>query len=144
MSEYLECHRPTEQERIVDGVCINPKRRDDFNCTKHDVRPEQELSDWWGLPYVIEASYQHSDDSYQEYVTRITTVGAKLGHEVMEQEDWTIMREDNYKTFLASYPLGNAYTVRCLDGGCHDRSSNKGIYTTLNDALAFTKALIDR
>jgi len=141
MSEYLPCHRPENQTRITDGVCINPLLRPGFNSTKHSDRPDQETSDWWNRAYILEQEYEPSDDTYSGYVTRIKTIGAELGFEVIPEEEWNLTQKENLQLFLNAYSDGKAYTVRILDGGCHDRSSNKGSYPTLDDALAVAKQI---
>ena len=42
--------------------------------------------------------------------------------------------------FLAERPEGINYTVRCLDGGAHDRSTWCGEYATLAEAIEGAKA----
>jgi len=141
MSEYREANKPANQTRLVGGVCINPTLREGFNSTKHSDRPDIELSDWWNVPYILECAYEPSDNSYTEYVKRITTVGAELGFELQEEKDWLLAQEGNLGSFLSSYPLGFAYQVRMIDGGCWDRSSLIGTYASLEEALALVNQI---
>ena len=50
--EYSEANRPQNQ-KTVRGVIINPLLRDDFDNTPNDSRPDLEIEDWRGLPYVV-------------------------------------------------------------------------------------------
>ncbi len=89
---YLPEHRPDAQKRI-DGVIIDPTLRASFDQTDQEDRPQQEIDDWWNLPYIV------TDGEEQ-------------------------------------------YTVRCLDGGAWDRSTWRGTFEKLPDAIAHAKALI--
>jgi len=135
MSEYKAENSPVNQERIVDGVCINPLLRPGFDSTKHSDRSDMELTDWWGRAYILEREYQPSDDSYSAYVQRITSVGADLGFTLQTESEWLVLQKKSRGAFLASYPLGKAYTVKILNSDSWDRSTSKGSYPTLEDAL---------
>jgi len=139
MDEYIKANKPDNQERVIDGICINPNLRNDFNNTKHSDRPDIELADWWNNAYILERDYQHSDDSYTEYVKRITGYGSELGYELESAEAWNLSQEKSKATFLASYPEGKAYLVRVLDSGAWDRSRLVGTYPSLDEALVIAK-----
>lgn len=41
--------------------------------------------------------------------------------------------------WLAAWPEGIRYDVRCLDGGCWDRSTGLGQFKTMSEALQFAE-----
>lgn len=44
------------------------------------------------------------------------------------------------QSFMATFPTGTKYTVRCLDGGVHDRSTWIGEYASLEQAVEAAKS----
>lgn len=136
---YEEKHRPENQKRIVQGICINPVLRDGFDSTANDDRDDQEVRDWWGRPFILEQEYEPTDNSYFEYVKRIKSYDMAM--EIESQEDWESRTQKAKKRFDESYPNGKSYTVRCLHGGAWDRSSFCGDFSTLDDALEYAHSI---
>ncbi|GJB43828.1 hypothetical protein KAM369_43030 [Aeromonas caviae] len=109
VSEYLPQHYYSNQVNwLTDIIPINPCQRDDFDSTPHEHRDPLELDHWWNVPYVQTCEWSDigSDDDER-------------------REQW-----------FAHWPSGIRYTVRCLDGGAWDRSTNRGSFSSLEQAVA--------
>ncbi|EIM1710201.1 hypothetical protein JFQ88_004098 [Aeromonas dhakensis] len=116
MASYKAEYRPQAQ-KMVDGVIIDPVLRPGFDETPHEERCELEEADWWGVPYIETISFE-----------------LMFGH-----LDGVAMEEVRANWF-ARWPEGNRYDLRCLDGGAWDRSSNRGAFASLQEAIAAAKA----
>ena len=109
ITPYLPEHYPENQrDWAAPGVPLNPHLRDGFDSTPNDERDALELHHWWGLAYIVTAEWQDTNDS--------------------QNAQWR-------KRWFEVWPTGIRYTVRRLDGGAWDRSTNKGGYPTLEQAL---------
>ena len=139
--KYTEENRPQNQRNIIEGICVNPNLRNDFNNTKNSDRPDLETADWWGRAFILSQEYEQSDDSYSEYVKRITGYGSELGIELQEKVDWERKQKESLACFLNNYPTGKAYIVKVLDGGAWDRSSLKAQLPSLNEAVNIAKLI---
>lgn len=136
ISKYEEKHRPQNQKFKVDGFCINPLQRPDFDVTPNDYRDGLEVHDWWGRPYIIEDEYWQPDDNYETYAERckgLTTIPLET------KDQWEKRQAENRQDFVNKYPSGKSYTVRCLHGGAWDRSSWCGTFATLSEAIDHAK-----
>ena len=129
---YLERNYIENQFNVIDGVCINPELRWDFDITPNEDREQKEVDDWWGVPYISTQGFGR--DTYREYSTRCTG-------EIESESDWLHNRAKSLKEWNDSYPDGFRYDVRCLDGGAWDRSTNLGHFPSLEDALNFIKEM---
>lgn len=79
------------------------------------------------------------DRSYEAYVERLKSNDLKIDTE----EVWTSKIEKNMASWLAAWPSGTRYDVRCLNGGAWDRSSCIGMYATLGDAIHAASKLLE-
>lgn len=52
-------------------------------------------------------------------------------------------QRDTHPVFLKAWPEGIRYDVRCLDGGAWDRSTNRGQFATIAEAVAFAKTITE-
>jgi hypothetical protein len=136
---YEEKHRPQNQDRIVEGFCINPALRDGFDQTSNEDRHEQEIRDWWGRPFILEQEYEPADESYTAFVERLKSY--KTDGEIESQGDWETRTQNEKQSFDERFPSGKAYTVRCLHGGAWDRSSWCGDFPSLDEALAHAHSI---
>ena len=117
MSDYKAENRPQAQ-KMIDGVIIDPALRPGFDDTPHEDRCELEEADWWGLPYIETYSFER--------------MFGQLAGEA---------REAARASWFARWPEGNRYDLRCLDGGAWDRSTNRGAFASLQEAIAAAKAI---
>jgi len=108
VSTYLPQHYYSNQVNwATDLIPINPCQRDDFDSTPHEHRDPLELDHWWNMPYVQTCEW------------------SDIGSDDEHREQW-----------FAHWPSGIRYTVRCLDGGAWDRSTNRGSFSSLEQAVA--------
>ncbi|WCH25132.1 hypothetical protein [Aeromonas salmonicida] len=117
VDEYLPEHYLENQTSwAAPGIPLNPKLREDFDNTPNEERDPLELKDWWRVPY-------------------IKTI------------DWAAFAssdEEHRRSWFEAWPTGIRYDVRCLDGGAWDRSTNKGAFPTLEQAITAAQALLGK
>ncbi len=106
----------------VDGILINPKLPKNFDSTNNEYRPASHQK-FWNMPYIEtftiedwEAAHNSATDEYAE----------------ARRERWAAKGRQEW---LKAWPSGVRYDVRCLDGGAWDRSTNWGVFATLEEAL---------
>ena len=141
MSEYLSKHRPENenQKNVVDGISIDPELPEAFNMTDHALRDPIEIEDWWEAPYIITESWEDRCESYDEHVMRSENNTLFTVNETRDEYDSKIAEEK--AGWLNTYPTGIRYTVRSLDSGAWDRSTWKGNFSSLEDALTMAKTI---
>jgi hypothetical protein len=90
-----------------DGIPINPELPDDFDTTPNAERPPWHM--WWmGVPYIVTQPVEELDARF----------AALTGpHADAAQQAW----ERNRLQWMAAWPGGTRYEVRCLDGGASAR-----------------------
>lgn len=110
-------------ERVVAGVAINPRLPVDFDQTPNDDRPDSHAK-FWHVPYIVTETLEYLDAYYAGRTDQWAEEGRTW---------WATKGRPNW---LEAWPTGTRYTVRCLDGGAWDRSTNWGSYGTLEAALA--------
>lgn len=118
-------------------IPINPELRPDFDITPNEDRPPEEVEQWWNRPYIVTSTWeqQRADASYEDYLERMAK--PHFGdYTPPTREEWQAQHEQHRKNWFEWFPNGGIrYEVRCLDGGCWDRSTSWGVFATLDDAL---------
>lgn len=137
--KYLKKHRYQNQKNVIDGIPIDPILRDEFDMTDNEERPDLEINDWWGKPYIITDTLDDIE-TFEELLARAKeenfTPIAKT------KEEWDAKMQRQKESWFECFPSGTRYMVRCLDGGAWDRSTNKGSFKNLEDALIAARNLI--
>jgi len=110
------------KHRSVRGVPINPKLPRRFSDTPNDARPASH-DRWWNQPYIETETVEQLDAMYAGRTDDYAEAGRKR---------WAANREK----WLAAWPSGTRYDVRCLDGGAWDRPTCWGMFATLDEAIA--------
>jgi hypothetical protein len=105
----------------VAGVPFNPKLPRNFDDTPNESRPLSHRR-WWGRPFICTETIDRMDAFY---------AGRTDDHAEAGRNSWAESRPQ----WLAAWPNGIRYDVRCLDGGAWDRSTTWGAFATLDDAL---------
>ncbi len=108
----------------VGGVLINPVLPKGFDVTPNDERPASHQK-WWNRSYIVSETVEALDRFYGGRTDEYADAGRK--HWEQARPKW-----------LATYPTGIRYEVRCLDGGAWDRSTWRGSFATLDAALGAT------
>ena len=112
---------------LVGGVLIDPVLPRNFDSTPNESRPVTQRK-WWRLPFIVTDSVAALDAYYAE---RTDEYAEKC------RTEWTA---NGRPQWLAAYPSGVRYTVRCLDGGAWDRSTNWGSFPSLPAAIEVAKS----
>ena len=89
---------------------INPPLPDGFDVTPNDERPEWQLDHLWDRPYIQIDDYSNESE-----------------------------HDDVNKNWIEAWSTGKRYASRCLDGGAWDRSTNWGMFATLEEAIECCK-----
>lgn len=106
----------------VNGVLINPKLPRAFDCTPNELRPASHQK-WWYRPFIVTETIEELDAFYAHRTDEYAEEGRMQWQKVRPQ-------------WLAQWPSGVQYTLRCLNGGAWDRSSWLGSFDSLDEALA--------
>ena len=115
--------------REVSGIPIDPELPPGFDDTPNDERPDSH-QEWWHRPYIVTDRFEI--ERYEQYVARVKALGYEPD---FDQNRWDALQLAQAKSWQAAWPTGVRYTVRCLDGGAWDRSTNYGSFPTLDAAL---------
>ena len=143
--KYLKKHRYQNQKNVIDGIPIDPILRDEFDVTDNDERPQMEINDWWGKAYIRTDTWGDNEESYEEYFARLQQFNSERKARDMSliqletKEEFTARVQRQKESWFNEFPSGTRYMVRCLDGGAWDRSTNKGSYPFLEEALQVAK-----
>lgn len=114
-------------------IPINPPLRPDFDNTPNDERPPEEIERWWNRPYIVTDTFEDQGDStYDEYVARMRSYGDEPSR---IREQWEADKAEHRRKWFEWFPDGIRCEVRCLDGGCWDRSTTWGVFPTLEEAM---------
>lgn len=109
-------------EQIINGVPVNPRLPEHFDATPNEDRPALHLK-FWHRPYIVTDTVEQLDAFYAGRTDQYADEG---------RERWI----EGRKQWMAAWPSGTRYSVRCLDGGAWDRSTSWGAFATLEAALA--------
>jgi hypothetical protein len=123
-------------------IPINPKLRTDFDNTPNEDRSPAELAKWWDKPFIVSTTYEQNlgDKTHAEYVERLKEWNEKHGFEIKPRDQWEQERAEQKQKWFESFPSGTRYEVRCLDGGAWDRSTWRGTFAKLSEAVSFAKS----
>lgn len=110
---------------VRNHVPFNPKLPRRFDDTRNEDRPASHQV-WWHRPFIVTYTVDGMDDFYAGRRDEYAEAGRK---------GWV---ESRVK-WLAAWPSGIRYDVRCLDGAW-DRSTNWGAFATLDEALECVRA----
>ncbi|WP_418648645.1 hypothetical protein ACNQFN_09345 [Thauera butanivorans] len=108
-------------ERIINGVPINPHLPEGFDATANEDRPPSHAK-FWHRPYVLTCTVQERDAFY----AGLTDEDAEAARAYWAK---------TLKQWMAVWPSGTCYVVRCLDGSAWNRSSSWGCFATLEEAI---------
>lgn len=140
MSEYKpENHFDNQDEWVTEQIPLNPKLRDDFDETPNESRDDLEIEHWWNKPYIVAQFVTLTDRNYSAFVKRLESYSSE---NTVSESEWNnkhsgLKMDDKYSTY------GVSFIVRCLDGGAWDRSTWKGQFNNLVDAILCAESLIE-
>ena len=139
ISEYKpENYFDNQEEWVTEQIPLNPKLRDDFDVTPNESRDDLEIEHWWGKPYIVAQFVTLTDRNYSAFVERVESYGSP---NTVSEKEWNDKYSGlNMKDKSCTY--GVAFIVRCLDGGAWDRSTWKGQFNNLTDAILCAASLL--
>jgi len=124
-------------------IYINPKVPEWMDDKAIEDRSETHLNKWWCRAYIRTEEY--GEDTYIDYCERMAYTQADdyLGEYKLEtEEEFDKRRKEGYEQWLKWWPEGVRYDVRILDGGAWDRTTNKGHFNNLDEAIEYAKSLM--
>ena len=130
-------HFDNQSVWVTENLPLNPLLRDDFDETPNDERDQLEREHWWGKPYIVSRFDSLTDRNYSAFVERFNPSCSEV---IISEEEWQ-------KSFSAlnmkndPFNHGAFFIVRCLDGGAWDRSTWKGQFNNLADAILHAESL---
>lgn len=133
---YKDEFRPENQTNIVEGFAINPRLRHHFDSLDNNLRPAQEKRDWFCRPFIRTEEYSPADESYEAFALRVEGLGGPVKE---SKSEWLERTGKQKAAWFESWPSGIRYDVRCYDNGAWDRSTNRGMYQTLEEAIEVCK-----
>ena len=140
IEDYQDEHRYDNQTDWFSGIPINPNLRPGFDDTPNDLREDAEMNDWWGKPYVVTTSIDELPMMSQTWDEKVALFKQHNWPLNLTREQFEADQLEARARFFADRPEGMNYTVRCLDGGAHDRSTWCGEFATLAEAVQAAKA----
>lgn len=126
------------KNKKVNGFWINPILPVWMDFKDIDERSESHLAKWFNVPFIVTDSYQ--TENYNDYTNRLSKLNIDIKIEPLEV--FEKLQTENKKEWFKTWKDGTRYTVRRLDSGAHDRTTNKGSFDNLNDALNKCSQLI--
>ena len=118
-------------------IYINPKTPEWMDFKDLNERSESHMNKWFGRAYIRTQDF--GEDSYEDYCERMayTQEPDYLGDPKLETEqEFCDRRTEDEKSWCKHWGAdGIRYDVRCLDGGAWDRTTNKGSFKTLEEAI---------
>lgn len=122
-------------------IPIDPKLRADFDNTPNEDRSPAELRKWWDKPYILTMTFEENqaDKDYNAYFERVKDYNFKA-YPTKTREEWEADKAEQKAKWFKSFPNGTRYEVRCLDGGAWDRSTWRGTFAKLSEAVSFAKS----
>lgn len=126
------------QKNIIEGIPIDPILPDDFDDTPNEERELIELNNWWNKPYIL--SYTPGEEKYKDYYNKLISYGYEV-KEIESKEEFDKKSKQEILNHYKRWNSNTSYTVRILDGGAWDRSTNKGKFGNLEEALNLAKEI---
>jgi len=136
IEDYEYQNRYNNQTEWADGFAVNPNLRPGFDDTPNELRDNDEIADWWGKPYIVTTHIDELPMMSQTWDEKVALFKQYNWALNPTREQFEAAQQQSRARFLADRPEGINYTVRCLDGGAHDRSTWFGEYAPLEEAIA--------
>lgn len=134
---YQEKHWPQNQELVAGRFPLNPILREWFDDTSNEQRENLEVEHWWDLPFIMRDTWEDQEAHFRSHQA---TLRAELWDRALSEAEVEAQLPGKKATWLASWPAGERFEVRCLDGGAWDRSTSWGMFPTLEAAVAVCEA----
>ncbi len=119
-------------EDCVEGHLINPQLPKAFDDTPNEERSRLEMAMWWGRPFITIDTWEGLERHTVSWQAMLRAEGKEYA---TAEADMPARLAKDKASWFASYPDGKRFSVRCLDGGAWDRSTNWGAFPTLDEAI---------
>ena len=123
---------------LIDGILVNPIEPDYMDFKEVNKRSKEHLDEWWEKPFIRTEAFTQTDNSYEEYEERLKDCSIDLE----TKEEFNQRMIEMKKKWHECWNGGVRYDVRILDGGAWDRTTKKGSYASLEEALIVAKGLL--
>jgi len=128
-----------QKEWVTEYIPLNPRLRENFDATPNDSRDDLEVAHWWGKPYIEANFVTLTDRNYFAFTERMKSYSSD---DVISEEEWNeVFSGSQMNNKECNH--GAIFVVRCLDGGAWDRSTWKGQFNSLTEAISCAEALLD-
>jgi len=125
-------------------IYVNPKVPSFMDSKDINDRSESHLAKWFNRAYIRTQDF--GEDNYQEYCERMAYTQEEDyqgEYKLDTEEEFNTRRAKDLKSWCEHWgDDGIRYDVRILDGGAWDRTTNKGNYKTLEEAMEVAKDLM--
>ncbi|MFU2512471.1 hypothetical protein [Pseudoalteromonas sp. ASV78] len=139
ISDYKpENYFDNQKEWVTEHIPLNPNLRDDFDFTPNKERDGLEIEHWWGKPYIVA---EFATLSYRNYSTYREELESRGSTDIVSEKEF----HEKYSDLSMEDPScihGVTFVVRCLDGGAWDRSTWKGQFNNLTDAISWANIIV--
>ena len=115
-----------------------------MDCKDIEERSETHLKKWWNRPFIRTQKWE--EDTYEDYCERMSYTQKddyNGDYKLETEEEFNKRIVEMKKSWFENWENGVRYDVRILDGGAWDRTTNKGSYKTLEEAMQVCKDLIE-
>ena len=111
-------------------ILVNPKTPIWMDLKNIDDRSESHLKKWGNLAFIRTQGYEI--ECFLKYLKRMRKYDSSFNEDEIK---YNLERKESYLNWWKNWPLGTRFDVRCLDGGAWDRTSWKGSFDNLEDAI---------
>jgi len=123
----------------VKKIYVNPKVPSFMDSKDINDRSESHLAKWFNRAYIRTQDF--GEDNYQKYCERMAYTQEE--YKLDTEEEFNTRRAKDLKSWCEHWvDDGIRYDVRILDGGAWDRTTNKGSYKTIEEAMEVAKELM--
>ena len=120
----------------MEKIHINPEVPEWMDFKDINDRSEKHLKQWFNKAYI--RTQEFGEDNYKDYSERMSEFT-----DLETEQEFNSRRAEQKKSWCEHWGEdGIRYDVRLLDGGAWDRTTNKGSYKTLEEAIAVCRELM--
>ena len=116
-------------------IYIDPEVPEWMDNKDIEDRSETHIKKWWGRAYI--RTQEYTEDTYIDYCERMGDY-----KELETEEEFNTRRKKSKEQWFNHWKGGTRYDVRILDGGAWDRTTNKGSFDNLDEAIEYCKSLM--
>jgi len=120
-------------------IYVNPEVPQWMDFKDINNRSQSHLDKWFNRAYIRTTDF--GEDNYKEYCERMSDCSPD--YQLETEKEFNTRRAEDEKSWCEHWGAdGIRYDVRILDGGAWDRTTNKGSYSTLEEAIEVAESLM--